>query len=93
VQFNYLLDHGGFTVAADGTFAVNPEKIKAGVEGLTREIMTLQAEGSYEKAKGLTARLGVVRPEVQRALDKMSDIPIDIEPKFTTAEQLVREFP
>ncbi len=93
VQFNYLLDHGAFTVAADGTFAVNPEKIKAGVEGLTREIMTLQAEGSYEKAKALTARLGVVRPEVQRALDKMSDIPIDIEPKFTTAEQLVRENP
>ncbi|MEO6971545.1 MAG: hypothetical protein ABI217_11700 [Chthoniobacterales bacterium] len=93
VQFNYLLDHGAFTLAADGTFAVNPEKIKAGVEGLTREIMTLQAEGSYEKAKEMTARLGVVRPEVERALEKMGNIPIDIEPKFTTAEQLVRENP
>ena len=93
VQINYLLDCGAFTVAADGTFAVNSDKIKAGVEGLTREIMTLQAEGSYEKAKALTARLGVVRPEVQRALDKMGEIPIDIEPKFTTAEQLVRENP
>jgi len=93
VQFNYLLDHGAFTVAADGTFAVNPEKIRAGVEGLTREIMTLQAEGSYEKAKALTARLGIVRPEVQRALDKMGNIPIDIEPKFTTAEELVRQNP
>ena len=38
-------------------------KIKAGVEGLTREIMTLQAEGNYEKAKDLGERLGVVRPE------------------------------
>ena len=93
VQFNYLLDHGAFTVAADGTFAVNPEKIRSGVEGLTREIMTLQAEGSYEKAKALTARLGIVRPEVQRALDKMGNIPIDIEPKFTTAEELVRQNP
>ena len=93
VQFNYLLDQGAFTVAADGTFAVNPDKIKSGVEGLTREIMTLQAEGNYEKAKALTARLGVVRPEVQRALDKMGSIPVDIEPKFTTAEQLVRENP
>jgi hypothetical protein len=93
VQFNYLLDRGAFIVAADGTFAVNPEKIKAGVEGLTREIMTLQAEGSYAKARDLTARLGVVRPEVQRALDKMHNIPIDIEPRFVTAEQLVRENP
>ena len=77
----------------DGTFAVNWDKIKAGVEGLTREIMTIQAEGNYEKAKELTAQLGVVRPEVQAALDKLKSVPVDIEPKFTTAEQLVRENP
>ncbi|MGI8889455.1 MAG: dipeptidyl-peptidase 3 family protein [Chthoniobacterales bacterium] len=93
VQFNYLLDQGAFLANKDGSFAVVPEKIKAGVEGLTREIMTIQAEGSYEKAKALIARLGIVRPEVQRALDKMGDIPVDIEPKFITAEQLVREYP
>ena len=93
VQFNYLLDHGAFVANEDGTFAVVPDKIKAGVEGLTREIMTLQAEGSYEKAKAMTAKLGVVRPEVQKALDRMNNIPVDIEPKFTTAEQLLRENP
>jgi hypothetical protein len=93
VQFNYLLDQGGFIANKDGTFSVNPAKIKQGVEGLTREIMTIQAEGSYEKAKDLGARLGAVRPEVQRALDKMGNIPVDIEPKFITAEQLVRDNP
>ncbi|CAN5531911.1 hypothetical protein BH20VER3_BH20VER3_02990 [soil metagenome] len=93
VQFNYLLDRGAFVARKDGTFAVVPEKMKGGVEGLTREIMTIQAEGSYAKAKELTARLGVVRPEVQKALDKMGNIPVDIEPRFTTAEQLVRENP
>ena len=55
--------------------------------------MTIQAEGNYEKAKELLKRLGVVRPEVQKALDKMGNIPVDIEPKFTTAEQLIRENP
>jgi hypothetical protein len=93
VQFNYLLDHGAFMANKDGTFSVNFDKIKAGVAGLTREIMTLQAEGNYAKAKELSGRLGVVRPEVQSALDKMNRIPVDIEPKFTTAEQLVRENP
>ncbi|HEY1582963.1 MAG TPA: hypothetical protein VGF73_07690 [Chthoniobacterales bacterium] len=93
VQFNYLLDHGAFMANKDGTFSVNFDKIKAGVAGLTREIMTLQAEGNYAKAKELSRRLGVVRPEVQSALDKMNRIPVDIEPKFTTAEQLVRENP
>jgi hypothetical protein len=93
VQFNYLLDHGGFVANPDGTFAVNMDKIKAGVEGLTREIMTLQAEGNYEKAKALLPNPGSIKPEVELALNKMGGLPVDIEPKFTTAEQLVRENP
>ena len=93
LQLNYLLDAGAFVANPDGTFSVSQDKIKAGVKGLTREIMTIQAEGNYAKAKEMIARLGVVRPEVQRTLDKMGNIPVDIEPKFTTAEQLVRENP
>jgi len=89
VQLNYLLDRGAFIVRPDGTFAVDPAKVKDGVIGLTREIMTIQALGDYAKAKALGERLGVVRPEVQRALDKLSNVPVDIEPKFTTAERLL----
>ncbi len=88
VQLNYLLDQGGFTVKPDGTFAVNPDRIKEGVTALTRDIMTIQAEGDYAKAKALGDRLGVVRPPVQRALDRLMAIPVDIEPRFTAAAQL-----
>ena len=91
MQLNYLLDAGGFVVRRDGTFAVDPAKIKDAVTALTREFMTMQAEGSYERAKEMQTRLGVIRPEVQRALDKMKNIPVDIEPRFVTAEQLLRE--
>jgi hypothetical protein len=69
------------------------EKIKGAIEGLTREIMTLQAEGNYDRAKELTAQLGVVRPEMQQTLDKLKGVPVDIEPKFATAVQLMRENP
>ena len=93
LQLNYLLDAGAFVANADGTFSVNPDKVKAGVEGLTRGIMTIQAEGDYAKAKALLAKFGVVRREVQKALDRMGNIPVDIEPKFTTAEQLVQAQP
>jgi peptidase M49-like protein len=89
VQLNYLLDQRGFVVNANGTFAVNPDRIREGVTGLTRDIMTIQAEGDYQKAKALGDRLGVVRPEVQRALDKLASIPVDIEPRFTSAERLL----
>jgi hypothetical protein len=89
IQVNYLLDAGAFVVAKDGTFAVNAAKIKAAVTALSGEIMTLQSGGSYAKAKGLIDKLAVVRPEVKRALDKLADVPVDIQPVFTTAAKLV----
>jgi hypothetical protein len=89
VQLNYLLDQGGFTVSPDGTFAVDPQRIRDGVSALAREIMTMQAEGDYEKAKALGDRLGVIRPPVQRALDRLAGVPVDIEPRFVTAERLL----
>lgn len=89
IQFNYLVDQGGFIVRPDGTFAVNPAKVKEGVASLTREIMTIQAEGDYAKALALRDRLGVIRPPVQRALARLTAVPVDIEPRFTTAQQLL----
>jgi hypothetical protein len=91
IQLNYLMDQGGFRVNADGTFTVDAARIREGVTALTREIMTLQAEGSYEKARGLIDRLGVMRPETQRVLDRLTDVPVDIEPRFTTARQLLND--
>jgi hypothetical protein len=88
LQLNHLLDAGAFRVAADGTFAVDPVTVKTAVTALTRELMTLQAEGSYSKAAAILARLAVVRPETQRVLDRLKDVPVDIEPRFVTAEGL-----
>src|SRR5262249_8932887 len=51
VQLNYLIDQGGFLAKPDGTFAVNKDRIKEGVTTLTRDIMTIQAEGDYARAK------------------------------------------
>jgi hypothetical protein len=87
IQLNYFLDHGGVAVNPDGTFAVDAARIKENVAGLTHDIMTLQAEGDYEKAKALRDT-GVVRPQVQAVLDKLTAVPVDIAPRFVTAAQL-----
>jgi hypothetical protein len=90
IQLNYFLDSGAFRVNPDGTFSTDRSKIGDAVTALTRDIMTLQAEGSYEKAKVLIDKLGVIRPEVQKVLDRLEGVPVDIAPRFTTAEMLAR---
>jgi hypothetical protein len=88
LQLNDLLDRGAFRVNADGTFSVVKAKVEDAVTALTREILTIEGEGSYEKARGLLERLAVVRPETQRVLDRLQGVPVDIEPQFVTAEEL-----
>jgi hypothetical protein len=88
IQLNTLLDAGAVRVAADGTFAIDPDRVREAVTELTREIMTLQAAGRSDQARRMIDRLGVVRPEVQRVLDRLADVPVDIAPRFTTARTL-----
>jgi hypothetical protein len=88
MQLNYFLDNGGVTVASDGTFAVNQQRIRQNVIDLTRDIMTLQAVGGYTDATQMIERLAVVRPQVEAVLDRLKGVPVDIEPRFVTAEQL-----
>jgi hypothetical protein len=90
IQLNYLLDKGAFTVSADGTFAVDASRIRDAVSGLTREIMTLQAEGSYDKAKQMIDTLGTIRPPTKAVLDRLASVPVDIEPRFVTAIDLLK---
>ncbi|MBA3768403.1 MAG: hypothetical protein H0W99_15770, partial [Acidobacteria bacterium] len=88
VQFNYLTDEGAIKFdERTGTFRIEESRIKEAVNKLTREILTLQAEGSYAKAKALLDNYGVIRPPMQRALDRLSDVPVDIEPHFPLAQR------
>jgi hypothetical protein len=88
VQLNSLLDAGAFRVLPGGAFTVDAAKIDGAVTALTREIMTIEAEGNYAAAKALIDRMGVVRPQVQKVLDRLTSVPVDIEPRFITADKL-----
>jgi hypothetical protein len=87
MQFNFLTDLGAFEYTdLTGTYRVNFSRIKEGVRKLTSEIMTAQAEGNYARAKEMLDRLGVIRPRVQRVLDRMGAIPVDIAPEFPLSQ-------
>ena len=88
LQVNYLLDHGAIRIGDDGRFSLDLAKTKKAVTGLTHDIMTLQARGDYAGVKALLDRMVVIRPEVQRVLDQLSGLPVDIAPRFVTAAEL-----
>ena len=87
MQFNYLVDEGAIKYdEKSGTFSVDHAKFKAGVTKLTHDLLTLEAEGSYEKAKAILDKFAVIRPPMQSALDKLKNVPVDIEPVFPLAK-------
>ncbi len=88
IQLNYLLDKGAFVSHGDGTFSTDFKKIKQGVIDLNREFLTIEATGDYARAKEMMTRYVVIRPDVQKALDKMQVVPNDIRPAFVTARTL-----
>src|SRR5579863_10521430 len=80
LQFNYLMDKGAFVARPDGTFAVDFTKIKGAVRDLVHDLLETEATGDYARAKKMLDELGVIRPALARALEKLKDIPTDIEP-------------
>ena len=88
IQLNTFLDAGAVTVDSLGRFAVDHDRIRAAVTALTTELMTLQATGDFDAAAQILDTRGVVRPEVQRVLDWLDDIPVDIQPRYVTADVL-----
>ncbi|WP_163997984.1 dipeptidyl-peptidase 3 family protein [Pyxidicoccus caerfyrddinensis] len=91
LQLNHFLDTGAVKVNADGTFAVVPEKIRASVTSLTKQLMEVQGRGDRKAAELLLAKMGVVRPSVQKVLERLKDVPVDIEPRYVTADELARD--
>ena len=88
LQFNYLSDEGAIKVnARNGTFSIDHSRIKDAVRKLTHDLLTIEAEGSYDKAKAMLDKYGVIRPAMKSALDRLGSVPVDIEPVFPLSGQ------
>jgi len=90
LQLSWLLDAGAIAARPDGTFAIDAARMREAVVSLTREIMTIQGRGDRAAAKALLEKMAVVRPEVRRVLDRLIRVPVDIAPRFVSAEALTR---
>ena len=86
MQFNYLTDEGAIELnERNGTFSIDHSRVKEAVRKLTHDLLTIEAEGSYERAKAMLDKYAVFRPAMKNALDRLGNVPVDIEPIFPLA--------
>jgi hypothetical protein len=87
MQFNYFTDEGAIKFdERTGKFSIDNGKIREAVRKLTHDLLTLEAEGSYEKAKVILDKYSLIRPPMKGALDRLTAVPVDIEPVFPLAK-------
>jgi hypothetical protein len=89
IQLNFLREKGAFVYdEATEKFSVNINKFKDAITELARELLVLEGDGSYEKAAAFLAHYGKVDLIIEKIVEKLADIPVDIEPIFPLVSEL-----
>lgn len=81
IRFNYFLEKEAFTRNPEtGTYHVDFAKMKEAMNLLSEEILVLQGNGDYEKAKKMVDESGIINTRLQQDLDRINEagIPVDI---------------
>ena len=81
VRFNFFEEYGAFVRDPEtGHYRVDFEAMEAATMELSRVILTLQGNGDYEGALELLETRGVIGPQLQADLDRLTEanIPVDI---------------
>jgi hypothetical protein len=80
MRFNFFEREGAFTRQEDGTYRVHFEAMKEAVTASVKEILTIQGDGDYERARELVNADGRMVETLSADLDRVNEanIPIDI---------------
>ncbi|MCB1584817.1 MAG: Zn-dependent hydrolase [Xanthomonadales bacterium] len=79
LRFNYFAEQQAFNFDEEsGYYSVNPEKMSQAIQSLSNKILTLQGNGDYEGVEKWVHEQGKVSPELEKALSRLQNIPVDI---------------
>jgi len=81
VRFNFFKDNGAFERDEEtGKYRVNYQKMREAMNKLSETILTLQGNGDYEGVQKLVDEKGIISPQLQADLNRLSErnIPVDI---------------
>lgn len=90
LQLNRFFAAGAATAeSTSGKFTVDTAKLSAAITDLVRDICTIQHAGDKAAADKLLAELGKMTPLLERALGKLTEVPIDIRPAYPLAGEVL----
>jgi hypothetical protein len=90
MEFNYMAERGAIEFDTKSErFHVHLDKMPAAVEAMAHDLLMIEAQGNYDKAKAFLDKYGEMGSDVKQLLEKLGDIPIDIEPIYS-ADRLAR---
>lgn len=90
MQFNFLREKGAVTYdQATGRFGLDPAKFADAVTALSREVLVIEANGDYAAAREMIKKYVYMPTEVQTALGRLTDVPVDIRPIYTLGDSLL----
>ncbi len=90
IEFNYFAENGAFTRdEKTGTYKINFDKMKEAVSSLGKLIMTIQGNGDYDAAKKILTEMGVMKPQIEQDLNKISKAGIPRDIVFDQGKQVI----
>jgi hypothetical protein len=80
MRFNFFEREGAFTRQQDGTYRVHFEAMREAVTASVQEVLTIQGNGDYERARELVTADGRMVDHLASDLDRVNaaSIPVDI---------------
>jgi len=89
MEFNFYLERGVISRdAASGRYAIDFVRMPDAVAALAKELLEQEATGDRARVEAWFAKYGSVPPELAKALEAASDVPVDIDPIFPFPEPM-----
>ncbi|UCF63685.1 MAG: peptidase [bacterium] len=89
IEYNFLKERGGFIYdETTQKFRIDMNQLKIAVKELAAKLLLLQAELNYSGAVEFIEKYRHTPDEIRLALERLSDVPVDIRPVFSIEKQV-----
>jgi hypothetical protein len=81
MEFNFYSERGAIARdKASGRYAIDFGRMPDAVAALAKELLVQEATGDRARVEAWFAKYGAIPPELAKALEAASDVPVDVDP-------------